>query len=245
MSDPAQRHGIEGVELIGFAPGVQRLRVRVVAGEPPTATSEVERVWGEMRGANPRLYSGPILAVTGIDAARGEITARRDTYQRLVVQPRVPTGVRQLSITAVVVRTGAKGPEVLLGRRSAQTRMYAGMWELGPAGGVEPPQGAGEIGHGALMDELRREAREEAGLGVSGEGRPLGIAYDARAESYDVVLLVGFAGQSPERSWEYQELRWLPLGEAGRFERERAGEIIPPTRAVLREWVPGLGLVGG
>ena len=223
---------IPGVEVIRLGAGVRRVRVEIEAGEPPAPGEEVERAWREMLRANPRLHNGPVLSVMSIDAATGVIRARRDTYQRLVVQPRVMTGVRQLSVTGVVERDGS----VLLGRRGGETRMYPGMWELGPAGGVEPPgPGVRAFGHGALLDELRRESREEAGLEIGGEGAPLAVVFDGLAQSYDVVLRVeALSGPARgEAGWEYQELRWVAWGELRQFERSHSGEIIGPTRALI------------
>jgi len=224
---------VPGVELARFGPGVERIRVVIEDGEPPPASSDAVRVWDELRAAIPRLFNGGLLSVVSIDAQRGVIRARRDTYQRLVVQPRVKTGVRQLSVTGAVERRG----EILLGRRGPGTRMYAGMWELAPAGGVEPPPpGVRELTHEALVNELRREAREEAGLEITGAGMPLAIVYDAAAESYDIVLRVETAGDATSGDWEYQELRWVPMAGLRAFEHEHAPEIIPPTRAIMWEF---------
>jgi 8-oxo-dGTP pyrophosphatase MutT (NUDIX family) len=233
------------VEVIRFGAGVKSVRVVVEEGEAPGASADVEKVWGEMARANPRLFNGAILAVTSIDAATGVIVARRETYQRLVVQPRVATGVRQLSVTGVVVKgsidvaepTSMARSQVMLGRRGNQTRMYAGLWELGPAGGVEPPgRGVREIDHPGLVEELRREAREEAGIEIVGEGEALGVVYDRLAQSYDVVVevLAGEASLAGD-AWEYQEMRWVTLEELRVWERERGGELIPPTRAMVTE----------
>lgn len=238
------------VEVIRFGAGVRRVRVVVEDGEAPAASAEVEQVWGEMASANPRLFNGAILAVSSIDAERGVIVARRETYQRLVVQPRVGTGVRQLSVTGVVTKstgfpaepvkpvTRSSDARVMLGRRGNQTRMYAGLWELGPAGGVEPPgRGVREIDHPGLMEELRREAREEAGVEIVGEGEALGVVYDGLAESYDVVVRVG-AGEEATRprghTWEYQEVRWVTVEELKEWETGRGEELIPPTRAMIQ-----------
>jgi ADP-ribose pyrophosphatase YjhB (NUDIX family) len=232
-----ERPDAGGVEIIRFPAGVRRVRVTIEPGAPPAASAEVERVWAEMVAANPRLYNGPVLAVTVIDATAGVVRARRDTYQRLVVQPRIQTGVRQLAVTGVVARREGGRTRVLLGRRSAQTRMYAGMWELGPAGGVEPPPGgAHEIDHDGLVEQLRREAMEETGLDLAGDGMPLALVFDAQAESYDLLLRMESEREPREsKRWEYQEVLWVPVEELREFVRQNEAAVIPPTRAIIRE----------
>jgi 8-oxo-dGTP pyrophosphatase MutT (NUDIX family) len=222
-----------------LSPTVEHVTITIEPGPSPPASPDVLRVWAEMAAANPRLYNGPILAVDSLDAQSGEIKARRDTYQRLVVQPRVRTGVRQLSVTGVVIGRDERGvPCVLLGKRSDRTRMYAGMWELGPSGGVEPPpDGVMTLDHSALLAELRREAQEEAGIDVYGRGLPLAIVYDPSAESYDVVLMVNtdrrVAAAHTPVGWEYHEIRWVPVHELRALERAMGAEMILPTREII------------
>jgi 8-oxo-dGTP pyrophosphatase MutT (NUDIX family) len=233
-----------GVEWLPFDPAVRRLSIHVQPGSPPAPTTDVERAWSEMARRNPRLYNGPILAVRSIDASTGRIVAGRDTYQRLVVQPQVATGVRQLSVTGLLIRGADSGrEEVLLGRRSGETRMYTGLWELGPAGGLEPPpRHIPTIDHDALLDQLRRECREEAALEITGPGEPIGIVYDPLGHSHDIVLKVavepGAAPAKPEHAWEYRETRWIAAADLASFDRAHASEIIPPTRALIRALWP-------
>jgi 8-oxo-dGTP pyrophosphatase MutT (NUDIX family) len=155
-----------------------------------------------------------------------------------VVQPEVATGVEQLSVTGVLLARDADGTQrVLLGKRSAGTRMYAGMWELGPAGGVEAPAAdVGEVGLEALVKELAREVREESGLDITGcPTRAAALVHDAMAHSYDVVLLVevGSVPAARAANWEYEEVRWVRVREVAALLRaERAG-VIPPSRMLL------------
>jgi hypothetical protein len=229
------------VEFTRFSDTVRAIRVEIDPAVPPPAAPDVLRLWNEMAADNTRLFNGPILAVDSVDFNRGVIRSRRDTYQRLVVQPKIATGVRQLSVTGVVLGWSVQREWcVLLGRRSTQTRMYAGMWELGPAGGLEPPaDGTRVLDHLSVVDQLRREGSEEVGLRMVGRGEPIGVVYDSLAESYDVVLKVGNACPVSVSSlrpvgWEYQEIRWVPTRELREFEQRVAGEMIPPTREIIR-----------
>jgi 8-oxo-dGTP pyrophosphatase MutT (NUDIX family) len=178
-----------------------------------------------------------VLSVTGLDAGRGIIRCRRDTYQRLVVQPQVATGVEQLSVTGVLTGRDATGRAcVLLGKRSAETRMYAGMWELGPAGGISPPpDDHAELDHQAITAELLREVQEEIGLQVaSAHAQPMGIVYDPHAHSYDISMRIdlGEASDLRPHGWEYAGVRWLPIDEIP-FLLESGERLIPPTRLLL------------
>src|SRR5262245_13445545 len=116
------------------------LTVTVSREAPPSPSGAVTARWEQLCRENPRHYDGPLLSVVTFDPERGEMLCRRDQYQRLAVQPQVATGVHLLAVTGVLVATDGGGRRyVLLGRRGKQTRVFGGMWELGPSGGVAPP----------------------------------------------------------------------------------------------------------
>jgi 8-oxo-dGTP pyrophosphatase MutT (NUDIX family) len=204
-----------------------------------------EEVWARKARENPRLFGGGVLSVESLDLARGIVRARADEYKRLVVRPEVETGVCQLSASAVLLAPDGRGREsVLLGKRGAGTRMYPGLWQVCPAGGVEPPgDGRDELTHADLAAEVAREMREEAGIEL-GEERPraLWIVRDVGASSCDIVLRVGLeraVPAHPQRGalWEHDELRWVALAELGAFAREH--RLVSSTRAVLGQLVAG------
>lgn len=229
-----------GVELLPLHQGV---RVRIIPQpSPPDAdpASAVGREWQRRCGENADLRNEAVLSVVSLDAEAGEIVARRDNYQRLVVQPRVATGVRLLAVTGVLVTRLADGNSaLLLGRRAHATRMYGGMWELGPAGGVHvPPLSVTELSERALADALADEVEEEIGLRISG-GRAVAVVRNHPARSDDVVMRVEVEtvnGRPPEvkpANWEYLETAWVGMPEIKAFEREHAGKIIPAARAIF------------
>lgn len=200
----------------------------------PAPHAEVDAEWSRRVAANPRLYDGPLLAVERIDDTA--IICRRDSYKRLAVQPAVATGVEQLSVTGILTRDERAGAAVLLGRRAASTRIYGGLWELGPSGGVEPPPpGTTTLTDADLAAQLRREIAEEAGPGLAlGEPRAITICHDPAAHSHDIVFRCPILAAPPPRpgNWEYDDVRWIPLASLAAFERDH--ELIPPTRALLR-----------
>lgn len=228
-----------GITIWGCEPGAAApgLHIRIDPRGPAAASAEVRREWSAMCAANPRLHDGPVLSVVWFDAEQGAMLARADTYQRLAVQPRVPTGVRMLGVTALLVALDDAGREhVLLGRRGAATRVYGGRWELGPSGGLDSwHAGQREIDPTAIVEQAADEVQEEAGLEVAG-GTIIGLVRDETACSYDVIVRIGAGGlrDAPARpdGWEYTQVAWVAVDEAEGFTREH--DLIGPARAVLR-----------
>ncbi len=202
----------------------------------------VEGRWSELCAANPRMFNGPLLAVAGADLPSGVIECRRDDFKHLAVQDRVKTGVEILAVSGVVIARDCAGREhVLLGKRGRQTRVYGGMWELGPSGGMPlPREGVSEIGLADFGAHLAEEMREEVGLELSGAACAcVGFCRDFVAHSLDVMLRVEVSERvedlvTRERDWEYEDVRWLAIDEVAAFDRDHAAEIIGPTRAFWR-----------
>lgn len=213
---------------------------------------EIEAEWGRLRAANPRYFNGPILVVESADAASNLIRVRRGEFKHLAVRPVVETGVGQLGVTGVLEARDAAGERfVLLGKRSAATRIFGGMWELGPSGGVDPPPASESAMDWqdvwrALVDEIR----EEVGLAVEPDpAPPVALVDDPVGHSVEVVFRVRIVRPVEELAadvesaagtsrWEYDEVRWVGVGELAAF--ARAERVIPATVAVWR----GLGWIG-
>lgn len=235
---------IPGIECWRIDPAKGDLRVTITRERPPPPTAAIEAEWARRVAANPMLHDGGVLSVLGFDAETNAVSARRDTYKRLAVQPRVPTGVRLLAVTAILRAVDASGAShVLLGRRSHRTRIYGGCWELGPSGGVGMPQPAVErLALAALCEHLIEEVREEAGLGVQGPGVPVAYVRDHVAFSDDLVIVLEAGSLEEVRSssgpanWEYEETCWMPVTQAARFDNH---DTIAASRAIFRAmgWV--------
>ncbi len=206
------------------------------------------RLWNAMRRENPRLFDGHILSVCEIVPSSGAIRSvvvRPGSYAALAVQNpqiagHVETGTDQLSVTAVVLARDESGRErVLLGRRGAGTRIYPSMWELGPSGGIDPPPpGAREVTREVIESQVHAEIREEidGAFRVRIESVPA-MTYDPVARSYDLVAICradSDARRLGASNWEYEDAAWVPVADVQRFDRENAGSIIAPTRALFR-----------
>lgn len=176
------------------------------------------------------------------------IRVQRDEYKRLAVQPRVDTGVMQLGVTGVLeARDAADRPHVLLGLRSRQTRVFGGMWELAPSGGVDPP-GLTQTSM-EWMDLWRAfesERREEIGGVITPSPTPPAALYrDDAGSSLEVVFHVPIgtpvdtqAGEMRgAAAWEYDAVRWTPVDQLAAFGRTEP--VSPPTRKIWRAlgWV--------
>jgi hypothetical protein len=223
----------------------ERFRVEIDDRPIPAASPEVLARWEAKRRANPRLFNGPVLSLTGIDG--GVVHARRDSYQRLAVQGEAPELVAppvvQVSVTGLVTaRDDAGRRHVLVGQRSDATRIYGSQWELGPAGGLEPPPASARSLDGLdVFRQLVEEMREEVGLPADPDPGPVvALALDATAMSCDAVMLIELARPLEEviahteagarRGWEYRTTRWVPTDLFGAF--VRAERCIPPTAAL-------------
>lgn len=170
-------------------------RPHVPPGASPGSESpDAARVWERLCAANPRLHDGPLLTIATV--APGVVRCRRDTYRAFVVDEHVrDEGARvALGVTGVVVHAG----RVLFGRRSAQVRRYAGMWETAPRGAVTPDPSE-PISPAMLERQLREELEEETGLARdSVHVRAIAMVRDTEARSVDVVYaLTPRAGRPP------------------------------------------------
>lgn len=230
-------------DVLPLASSTIEVAISPLAPKPPELDEpRVRDAWQRLCIANPRFFDGGLLAVKHIEAEADatRIHARRDRFARLAVQPGVPTGVRLLSVTAVLVaRDDAGKPHLLLGKRSAQTRIYGDQWELGPSGGVPPPHaGVRTLDERALMDHLADEVEEEAGLRVR-EGRAVAITRDHAACSDDVVFVCDVGELAMARAsakaanWEYTQVAWIPAAELRTFVAREAANVIGPTRALV------------
>ena len=268
-----QPTSIAGVRVfrIQRAPGDDR-GLQIEVATTPARVSDLEREhtdrrWAQMVRDNPRLYSGPLLAVVSHDLDQGVIHTRRDEFKRLAVQPHVTTGVQILSVTGAITARDANNQEhVLLGKRGRSTRVYGGMWELGPAGGIPPPhKSITTLSEADAARHLLEEAEEELGLTLDsstlGQHALTLLIRDTVAHSDDLTFLIahGAPGSMEHlkaqlndsratHAWEYEETRWVPLDDPhtphdphglAAFDAGHADEIIITTRAAFR----GLGWV--
>lgn len=235
---------IPGIEIWPVDASVHVEVARDGVPEAATPDSPVGREWARLRAANPRLFDGTLLSVRGFDVTSRQILAKRERYQRLAVQPVAQTGVRLLAVTALLIQGDGADARVLLGRRGDHVRMYPGMWEIGPSGGVDsPPLSVDRLDVDHLRSHLADEIAEELGPGafdVLGaavdSAHPVALTRDHAARSDDVCFVVRADGRlnTHDPNWEYSDVRWLTLKDAAAFNTSQPEAIIPPTRSLMR-----------
>lgn len=236
-------------EWVAFADG-RRLTIEIEPGDKDAGLdaemeAEVDAAWEKICTANPRAFDGPILAFVSADPANNIVRARRDNYRRLAVQPEIGTGITLLGVTGVLeARDRAGVGHVLLGLRSHATRVFGGMWEFGPSGGVEPPEiGQASMDAGDLWGSLVGEIREEIGLPTGcDQSPPIGLLCDPSGQSVELVFRVSLLEtveelaamiEASDRSqrWEYDAVRWVAIGGLGSF--AATSPCIPSTAGLI------------
>lgn len=196
----------------------------------------IARAWARRREHNPRLFDGPIASVVSFDPRDGRVVWQPDRYRALAVRDEVATGIEHLSAMALVVAPDAHARRcVLLARRSDSVAVYPGLWEFGPSGGIDPPA-TGQITPDALIDQLRREIREEIGLSCApGTITPAMVVRDTGAQSLDIVCWVRLdAPITPDASWEYDDIAPVPIDRLEQWITQQGQAVCPPTIGVAR-----------
>lgn len=195
-----------------------------------------ERAWQRLCAANPRLHDAPIWSVEhvsrtqlrsnrdaqtppatpgGVDGSIGLSLAIRPARYRQLATQRQPEliglpGLRRVRLLGVkgfiIARDHAGRPHVLFARRHPDTRVYPGLWEIAPGGGVNPhePHELDPCSDGSLVPDetdllrtLREELDEELGLpwdSTIASHHLLGGVDDTQADSFDLIYALHWAG---------------------------------------------------
>lgn len=126
----------------------------------PALDAAVERHWQEACAAH-RLFNGRVFSADHV--APGVVDGHWTEYRRVVAQVRDPALAVQLRIRSLAVCGVVLGPDgVVLGRREARAAYQPGLWQLAPAGSVDP--GSVQDGRINLHRALLAELHEELGL---------------------------------------------------------------------------------
>lgn len=224
-------------------------------------TPACETVWREQLEESDRLHDGPIWSV--VELSPRQLVVRAERYKRLCVQSdgRVgDLGVRVLGVKGLLTGQDRAGTQrVLIARRGSGTRIYQGLWELAPAGGVDVRAALStESVNATLRSELREELGEHAAE-VCASVTPAFVAavIDPIALSVDLLASVAWPEAVDQRAglcadascaWEYVDMAWVSRADLDAMIASAPGGaanahavLSPPTLAVLR-W---MGWVGG
>lgn len=207
-----------------------------------TRTVTEDLAWARAKAANPMLHDAPIFDVVRWDAHAGLIAVSRSSYALLVAgQP----AITALGVTGILLRHTPQGLETLLGLRAPRTRIYPACWETAPRGTVPVPPGHASAD--ILIDALGQESREELTGSTPTWRHAIALIVDPTACSLDVA----FQGIVPDDSvfdpgsWEYDDVRWIPLPLARSWARGHTPpppfhpdqRLSPPTAALLASGV--------
>ncbi|MEL6499613.1 MAG: hypothetical protein AAF937_10165 [Planctomycetota bacterium] len=234
----------EAIELGDTDPA--SITIRITDEPVPPATRAVVECWDAMRIDKPRLFNGTLLSYT--EHRGSEITVRRDSYQRMAVQAvdasLISPPVMQLSVTGLLVaRDNAGKPHVFVGRRSHETRIYGGLWELGPAGGIDPPPVSHtSLNHLDVFRQLEIELHEETRLNIDWSAGPIvALTIDRHATAADIIMRMDVGSpleditphaQPRKHRWEYEATRWVACHEFEQFVLD--APCIPPTISLAK-----------
>jgi len=227
--------------LAGTLKPMSSVRIAIAPHELVHDSPEIDACWDRMRNERPRLFDGGILGFLGEEA--GIISAQRETYKHLAVQTEdrslIDPPVMQLSVTGVLVAKDASGaPNILMGKRSEDTRIYGSLWELGPSGGIDPPPiDINSLDEFAVIRQLQLECEDELGIAaVFTSHAVLGIIDDQLAMSTDIVVRLDLQRRVDEliessSNWEYTETQWVKADRLVEFGQRE--QTIPPTATLL------------
>ena len=142
------------------------LTVLAVGEAPPLAPDledRVEAIWREEAAISGRtLFNGVVFSVTEMTARR--IEGHFVEYRLFIAQRRHPSLFADLKIRPLGVSGLLTCPDgIVFGKRADGVTQNPGMWELVPAGGVDPAC-ADASGKMDLRKQLIAELTEEVGL---------------------------------------------------------------------------------
>lgn len=217
-------------------------------GEPREFGEEIGREVEALFAAGNRrrggkMFDGLTFSVENLDDQR--VVGRFVRYSLLVAQLAKPDlfdvlRVRPLGVSGLV--TCADG--IVFGRRHAAMTLDAGLWELGPSGGVDSSSRDGN-GRIDVVGQICDEMREEIGIGrehvMSASPFALVENCDNHVIEVAVDIAVSLDGREIRRlfrevgSGEYTELAVVPPDQIRSFVEHRDGEWVEVSRILLRE----------
>lgn len=236
----------DGWQVFDVEPGI----AVTVAGGPPSLPlwleQRVSELWSEAIAINSTLFNGPVLSADVLSPTN--ISGHWTEYKRIVARARDWSLAASLHIQPLAVAGLIEGPDgIVFGKRPDNTVYQPSMWQLAPAGNVDPSaesQGTVDL-HGALMTELR----EELGLsaGTVSDARPVCAVLHPSAGIVDVCISLQtrltaadiLQAHATLSDMEYPCIAIVPRRDLPAFLAGRAGSVAPQTHLFLARY--GLG----
>ncbi len=241
--------GAPGFTVHEIDPALEITVARAAPRLVPALEAEIERLWQSaqerLSGAlfNGRVFSADVIAARHIE---GHFTE----FRRIVAQMARPElfadlGLRPLAVNGIVRLADG----ILLGLRSPRTAYQAGMWQLPPAGSIDPGA-ADRNGRIDLAAQLLKELAEETGIvaSPSAVGSPLCIVEHPASHVLDIGIPLSLslgseaalACHEKSGNGEYDPLHVIPAAELAARLSVLGSAVVPSARIFLAR----LGLIG-
>lgn len=237
----------EGFVVHALRPDVRVAVTRAMPALVPALDARVEALWQAAAarvaaGGAGRLFNGRVFSADRIGTE--EITGHVTEFRRIVAQMEDPAlfsalGLRPLAVCGVLCCADG----VPVGRRHPAAIYQPGMWQLPPAGSVDPTAMDAD-GRVDLRKQVLAELREEVGVEVAQVGavRPLCAVEHPGSHVTDVGIVIMTALTGAEvlalhqgrGNREYERLRFLTFAEIPAFLVEAGDALVPPAREFLR-----------
>ncbi len=225
------------------------VRVRIVRPMPALDASldaAVEALWRTAarrvaEGGAGTLFNGQVFSADRITP--GEITGHVTEFRRIVAQMERPElfaalGLRPLAVCGVL--RCADG--VPFGRRHPAAIYQPGLWQLPPAGSVDPSAVAAD-GTVDLCAQVLTELTEELGIPPDqvGPPRPLCVVEHPASHVSDVGIAMETAltgaqvlhAHRAHANTEYDPLVIVPFAGLADFVSRAGDRLVPPARVFL------------
>jgi|TARA_B100000959_G_scaffold279786_1_gene340516 8-oxo-dGTP pyrophosphatase MutT (NUDIX family) len=173
---------------------------------PPAATlDEIDKRWDSMCASNPACFDGELLHVLGAQrngCGGANVHLIPCSYRFFAVQTDAfDIGVRSLGAKGITKFDG----KYLWGKRSDSVLNYQLVWELAPAGCVEPTVKP------ATTIEL--ELQEETGLELARPPKEIALIQDPIARTWELIYELQVKSSDLSGNHEYTELCWRESGD--------------------------------
>jgi hypothetical protein len=237
---------LDGFVVHELDPAVQVRVVRPMPDLDASLDATVEQLWHQAarrvaEGGAGTLFNGRVFSADRI--TQTEITGHITEFRRIVAQMEQPAlfaalGLRPLAVCGVLRCTDG----VPFGRRHPAAVYQPGMWQLPPAGSVDPRAIAAD-GTVDLAAQVLCELTEELGITPDHVARPRPLCVVEHPGSHvsdvGIALVTALTGAQvldahrTHANTEYDPLIVVPFADLADFVGRAGDLLVPPAHAFL------------
>jgi hypothetical protein len=237
---------LNGFVVHELDPGVAVRVVRPLPELDPTLDATVEALWRRAThrvaaGGAGRLFNGHVFSADRI--APAEITGHFTEFRRIVAQMEQPALFATLGLSPLAVCGVLRCADgVPFGRRHNAAIYQAGMWQLPPAGSVDP----GAVGADGMVDlraQMLTELTEELGIRADQVEPPTLLCAVEHPGSHvtdiGIALVTALTGAQvleahrAHANAEYASLTIVPYDGLANFVAQAGADLVPPALIFL------------